>query len=1100
MPQTLTIPFFAFKLHLQDGDAVTFPLSDPNALHLKRSVGQLAKKYKEQFQKKMLDHGKYAVVLDELELGDFTHKTFSMDIPAAKDGLSHPAFSLEFDYFYKKTGEAFWGIIPALGLEAMSDAEVELEERLQEAVKVDFTSRKRLSHIQYVLSSMWFERFSIESTETELTFYSPSELADVQKEEKRKLLPKVATKLEIKNTVAYGREEEMNQLERILSSNFSKNILLVGASGSGKTALVWELAHRRLQQKQSNHIWETTASVLIKELTIETGWQDNLSMLVKELTLNGDFLFVRNIAELFEVGQYSGNEVSMADYIRPYISRGELTLISECTPEEKAIIEVRSPNYLSFFQTIQLEEPKTGMENIIRQKVEDIAGVKNVVFEKDAIDEVIRLHRRFSPYSGMPGKPIRFLESVLLGMASPEFVKKKKDKGKKQLLPKPEKPKKTVVVSKQAVLHQYCDESGMPPFMIDPTLQMDAEAIKNQFKAQVFGQELAVHTVIDLMAAVKTALTRTGKPIASFLFVGPTGVGKTELAKVLAEFMFGSRERLLRFDMSEFSDPFSVMRLTGQGYFADGLLTSAVRREPFCVLLFDEIEKADPTFYDLLLQIIGEGRLSDSQGKLVNFCSAIIIMTSNIGATKLQTGRIGWKKDIDTQELSSHFLSEVEKNFKPELFNRIDSVVAFEPLSKQTVRAVMEREISLLKKREGIKFRRLDFNLDQNVLDHLADQGYDPRYGARYLQRAIREKLIIPMAYTLNQFDFDDQLIIRATIEENEIVLHASADPLAFDLLMEQWDKLTLSDQASNLRRKMMMMQEGPVYMRMQSEIDMMEGEKSVDETNFWKDLERSNLYTKLLNARDKGEVLYNKINSYEIEIALATMEQGPFDTGFEDRLQQWEKAYSDLLVQIYSLLYPENNTCHLAIYGAGFPPVLEFYLALARHQEFELKFAQMIWYREGFEGVDDDNPYINDNDKKPSTYIKRVTDEEGLPHKQSLPPAADDRLYGIELCLFGPLAHLYFMNENGLQQWETVSKDLPIVFKVAVSNHYSPTPPNIFRQQFYQKPKPRRVVMLSEFLDSQLNLQAQVKQKDFAAHFAMILDEIFAKEIEQAF
>ncbi len=1077
---------------------VTFPLTDANALHIKKPVAELAKKYEEQFQKKQLDQGKFTSILDELQAGPFSQNSFLMEFHAAKDGISYPAFALEFQYFSQRTDERLWGIIPSLGLETMADSEAELEERLREVVKMDFTAKKRLNHVQYIISSIWFNRFSLTSNPVNYTFYSPVELAEQQKEEKQKLLPKVATKLDVKKTVAYGREEEMKQLERILSSSFSKNILLVGASGTGKTALVWELAHRIRERKENNVIWETTASVMIKELTMETGWQDNLSQLVKELTRSGDFLFIRNLSELFEVGQYQGNEVSMAEYLRPYLSRGEITLITECTPEERARIELRSPNYLAFFQTILLEEPKKGLEDIIRQKVDDMAGAKKVVFEKDAIDEVIRLHRRFSPYSGMPGKPIRFLESILLASSDSSPEKKKKTKTKQKASPKP--PRRAVEVSKQSVLHQYCAESGMPPFMVDPDLPMDVEAVKKEFNEKVYGQQLAVHTVVDLMAAVKTALTRTGKPIASFLFVGPTGVGKTELAKVVSEFMFGSRDRLLRFDMSEYSDPYSIMRLTGQGYFSEGLLTSAVRREPFSVLLFDEIEKADPTFYDLLLQIIGEGRLSDSQGKLVNFCSTIIIMTSNIGAAKLQNNRIGWKKELDTTEVTGHFIREVEKNFKPEMYNRIDSVVAFEPLSKETVRAVVEREISLLKKREGIKFRRLDLNIEAGVLDHLAERGYDARYGARYLQRAIREQLIVPLAYTLNQFDYDDQLIVQVVLENGEIALNASSDPLAFELLMEQWDKLTLAEQSSYLRRKMMMMQEGPMFMRMQSELDLLDSEKNNDETRFWADLERSNLYTNLLNMQERTDLLYNKIKQFEIEIALATMDQGPFDINFENRLETWENKYRQLLTQIVSLLEPDNNQCFLSIYGNELLPAVTFYLQLAAAQGFQLMSAQTIWYREGFQGIDDDHPYPPESAKTESPYIKRMVQERALKEGNFPPPQSGDKLYGVELQFTGPLSAIYFSLENGLQQWELIAKEPLTTLMVSVANNYTPTPPNIFRQQFYQKPKPRRVVMIGEFADLPLNLQVQVKQRDLAEYYQGVLDERFKRVIEEYF
>ena len=398
---------------------------------------------------------------------------------------------------------------------------------------------------------------------------------------------------------------------------------------------------------------------MIKELTGNTGWQDGLAILCKELAKTKDVLFVRNFMELFEVGQYEGNSVSMADYMRSFIGRGEVTLISECTEEEMARIELRSPNYLSFFQIIRLEAPRKNLAAIIVQKVQDLARNRRINIDTEAIRETLRLNRRFTPYAGLPGKPIRFLESILINQKAGD----RKEKNR--------------TLDRSEVLQYFCEETGMPLFMVDPEIPMNPTQIKQDFNNNVFGQERAVNSIVDLLAAVKTALTKTGKPIASLLFVGPTGVGKTELAKVLAQFMFGNRDRMVRFDMSEYADPYSVMRLTGLSYGADGLLTAAIRRAPFCVLLFDEIEKAHPNFFDLLLQILSEGRLTDSSGKLVNFCSTIIIMTSNIGAGNLQGNRISLTQSIDNEAVTTHFMSAVQQFFRPELVGRIDEVIPF---------------------------------------------------------------------------------------------------------------------------------------------------------------------------------------------------------------------------------------------------------------------------------------------------------------------------------------------------------------------------------------------------------------------------------------
>lgn len=383
------------------------------------------------------------------------------------------------------------------------------------------------------------------------------------------------------------------------------------------------------------------------------------------------------------------------------------------------------------------------------------------------------------------------------------------------------------------------------------------------------------------------------------------------------------------------------------------------------------------------------------------------------------------------------------------------------------------------------------------MFEYLAEKGYDTKYGARYLQRVVREQLIVPMAYTLNHYDYDDQLVMKVVMENGEIEFHTTSDPMAFDLLMEQWDKLTLADQASFLRRKMLKMQEGPLYMRMQSEIDMMEVEKNSNDKEFWADLARSNLYTNLLNAKEKSEMLGEKINQLEIEISLAAMEQGPFDPNGEERIESWQQSFFNLLLTMFNFLYPENSTCYLSIYGPNPRQPLKFYLDLVERKQFEIKNAQAIWHREGFIGIDDDNPLLSESEKQPSPFIKRQLTELSSTNILISPTSPNDTLYGVELCISGPACLLYFTHESGIQQWRVTGKDELENFSITISDKFSSTPFEIVRQQFYQMRKPMRIMNLSEIKDLQLGINIQIKPKEFANYIGSALDEIFEKEIE---
>ena len=1102
MAQSISIPFYAVKLHFPGGE-FSMPLMDADAIRLKEPLNRLAEKYQDLFQKKVLNEGEALQILDECRRGDLYEDHVEVAFPAAKDKMSFPAFTFDFDFFYNPSDSGFWGTLPALGIEGYANDLVPLKEQLTEAVKLEFARKKRFSAVQKMVAALWFEAIELEQHNMSLQLYSPAELETIDQKEQKKLLLKVAKKLNIEEQVTFGREGELEQLKKALKNPFNRNVLLVGPSGVGKTALIWELARQRKGLGIEQDIWETTASVMLKELSLDTGWQDNIAFLCRELSETGDFLFVRNFAELFEVGQYSGNDLSIAEYLRSFISRGEISLLSECTEEELARIELRSPNFLSFFQRIRLEEPKKGLEEIILQKVSKIMHSPLLQLEKEAIREVVRLNRRFTPYSGFPGKPIRFLENILINQNGQEIPQDKPPKPDDRT---PNSASKTL--SSKEVIRYFCDETGVPDFMVDSTIAMDLSAIEAKFNTEVFGQETAVGSVVNLLGAVKTALTRTGKPIASFLFVGPTGVGKTELAKVLAEFMFGNRDRLIRFDMSEFSTTESVTRLIGTGYYSDGLLTSAIRQEPFCVLLFDEIEKANATFYDLLLQILSEGRLTDSRGHLVNFCSSIIIMTSNIGTANMQNNRIGWNKSIETTEVTTHFMTAVEQYFRPELFNRIDQVIPFEPLSKKTVRFVVEREIELFKKREGIRFRNIDLQLDESVLEFLTEEGYHSKYGARHLQRALRERLIIPLARELNLLDFDDRIQIRVALKNKELDFSITSDPLGFDLLMEQWDKITYADQAADLRRRIARLKEGQFYVRLLNELDHLESKKQKLGRGFWKNQKRSEHYSYYLQTRENVARLSKHIEELEMHISLTCMDLATYNTGFENQLKDWERQFFDLKIEIYSRVHPTSDTCLFAIYGMNLGPILDFYLALFREKDF-LFTARTVWFREKVYNKEipvATSPASKASDKasgrqllrkKSRKYIFQTWDAEKKDSYQPPAPEAGDLLCGIEFQLTGQCAHLYLKEEKGIQRWK-LTGGAERWYAINTADKDLKTPAEIHRLDFYNKPQPRRTISPDSVEDKKLKINREMTAAKLVPFFRKTLDKLFEDVLDE--
>jgi ATP-dependent Clp protease ATP-binding subunit ClpA len=643
------------------------PLLIPETMTANESHATLAKALINRLEESNIKQGKYLEILQHAPTLPLFGSQLTVFLKTSSKNILYPDLTLAFNYFYTQLpNQNYLGFVPELGIEGYADTFEKLVTVLQSNIELEFARKKRLTNVRRLITTQWFEKIEAEQNIIKTRFHSLSELASLHKGQERQWLPEMAQALKrLPQCRCFGRETELEQMLRALTGKYSRNLLLVGRAGVGKTALVEEICRvGAARGLGSVKFWETTAARMLQKLTVETGWEESLGQVLEELRQGGDILYVRNLAQLFEVGAYVGNPISMAEFMRDSLAQGSVRLITECSDEELATIETRAPGYTSLFQVLRVEPPAVAQQQEIVRRRLRVSHPKQVT-PKAAIEETLRLQHRYALYSGFPGKTVHFLESLL----DQEEIKKS-------------------VLDREAVVTRFCEESGMPRFLVESHTTLNLDETRHFFQSRLFGQDAAIDIVVNLLASVKTRLTRPGKPIASLLFVGPTGVGKTELAKALTEFMFGKIDRLIRFDMSEFSDEVAVLRLTGDvSAKGQGLLTDKVRQQPFSVVLFDELEKAHFTFYDLLLQVMGEGRLTDARGQVADFCSSVIIMTSNIGAGVSRQRSPGFHaRSRSPQALHQHYLHAVQQFFRPELFNRLDQVIPFNALDLSVLR------------------------------------------------------------------------------------------------------------------------------------------------------------------------------------------------------------------------------------------------------------------------------------------------------------------------------------------------------------------------------------------------------------------------------
>jgi ATP-dependent Clp protease ATP-binding subunit ClpC len=597
-----------------------------------------------------------------------------------------------------------------------------------------------------------------------------------------------------------GRESEIERVSQILSRRKKNNPILIGEPGVGKTAIVEGLALRIVQRKVSRVLFDKRVisldlAALVAGTKYRGQFEERMKAIMNELEKNRDvILFIDEIHTIVGAGGASGS-LDASNIFKPALSRGELQCIGASTLDEYRMYIEKDGALDRRFQKVMVDPP-TVEDTIkilvnIKTKYEDY---HNVVYDDEAIDACVKLSDRYITDRLLPDKAIDVMDEVgarvhLKNINVPpnivdlekkiEDVKNEKNKvvksqkfeeaaslrdTEKRLGEELEKAKseweeeskhKRYPIGEEQIAEVVSMMTGIP---VKRMVQAESEKLRkmaDDMKGMVVGQIEAIQKVVKAIQRNRVGLKDPKKPIGTFIFLGPTGVGKTELARALARYMFDSEDSLIRIDMSEYMEKFTVSRLIGAppgyvGYEEGGQLTERVRRKPYSVILLDEIEKAHPDIYNILLQVLDDGQLTDGLGRKVDFKNTLIIMTSNIGARQLKDfgAGVGFATSSRVQNEDEANKAVIEKalkrTFSPEFLNRIDDVVIFNSLSKENIFEI----IDILMKGVMKRLSNLGFNLEltEDAKSFLADKGYDVQFGARPLHRAIQKYLEDPLA------------------------------------------------------------------------------------------------------------------------------------------------------------------------------------------------------------------------------------------------------------------------------------------------------------------------------------------------------------------
>lgn len=550
---------------------------------------------------------------------------------------------------------------------------------------------------------------------------------------------------------ALHRDALADRLEELLASPDNRPVLLVGPRQAGKTALVHECVFRKVARHTSpyvakRNVWLVSPQRLISGMSYVGQWENRLLAILRHVRRKRHTLYFDDVLGLYRAGVSASANLSVADVLKPYIERRDVRVLGEMTPEQLRVFRERDRGLADMFHLVPVEE--TNEEDTLRillaaQRLLEVRhGCR---YDLDALPTALDLTRRYVRDAAMPGKAAAFLANLAVKHQNKD-------------------------IRRGDVLAEFHATSGLDVAMLDTRARLVRRDVVEALAWDIIGQPEALEAMADVVAIAKARLNDPSRPLGSLLFLGPTGVGKTQSAKALAKYLFGDAGRLLRFDMNEFVTAQAAARLAGVFDRPEGLLTSEVRRQPFSVILLDEIEKAHPDVFDLLLQVLGEGRLTDGLGRTADFTNTVIILTSNLG-TRQAAERVGFDRDGAAE--AAAYVKAVEDFFRPEFFNRLDRIVPFHRLGRQELARIAEMTLHEVLAREGLVRRRCALQIAPEAMEWVIECGYHPVLGARAMKRAVEQELVQPLSRELTNLSPATPTVLQIARREEKIAVQA---------------------------------------------------------------------------------------------------------------------------------------------------------------------------------------------------------------------------------------------------------------------------------------------------------------------------------------